>query len=352
MGMRSLSHWTTGEHRSRKALRATRTGYLTKWARVAGAAVPHTRLLCKEIQSYLQTANRRVPSFIRRVLATKKLLVELNVNIMLSEVVVFHFSMKFLCCHGLETSSSCLWVSSESTPLRLLQRSRWQTTVVRTGMIMVEIVRSGHIRVLPWWQKSMGHVHKFTGIGEREIKDSSQIWNLNKTADSGVLYWVRKEWERRRFEGMEIKCSVLDMSHSRSLLDVSGEMLGKQSWIPERGQGFIFFKLFFWKGIYFFTYSKSPTYEPSSCKLSKMQMCPCIPALVLNYCTFQGTVLCKIKKLKDYFQKYLRVLSRSVVSDSLRPYDYSPPGSSVHGDSPGKNTGVGFHALLQGISPT
>ena len=30
----------------------------------------------------------------------------------------------------------------------------------------------------------------------------------------------------------------------------------------------------------------------------------------------------------------------------------SPPGSSVHGDSPGKNTGVGCHALLQGIVPT
>ena len=29
--------------------------------------------------------------------------------------------------------------------------------------------------------------------------------------------------------------------------------------------------------------------------------------------------------------------------------DYSPLGSSVHGDSPGKNTGVGCHALLQGI---
>ena len=29
--------------------------------------------------------------------------------------------------------------------------------------------------------------------------------------------------------------------------------------------------------------------------------------------------------------------------------DYSPPGSSVHEDSPVKNTGVGFHALLQGI---
>ena len=32
--------------------------------------------------------------------------------------------------------------------------------------------------------------------------------------------------------------------------------------------------------------------------------------------------------------------------------DYSPPGSSVHADSPGKNTGVGCHALLQGIFPT
>ena len=32
--------------------------------------------------------------------------------------------------------------------------------------------------------------------------------------------------------------------------------------------------------------------------------------------------------------------------------DCSPPGSSVHGDSPGKSTGVGCRALLQGIFPT
>ena len=32
--------------------------------------------------------------------------------------------------------------------------------------------------------------------------------------------------------------------------------------------------------------------------------------------------------------------------------DSSPLGSSVHGISPGKNTGVGCHALLQGIFPT
>ena len=34
------------------------------------------------------------------------------------------------------------------------------------------------------------------------------------------------------------------------------------------------------------------------------------------------------------------------------PMDCNPPGPSVHGDSPGKNTGIGCHALLQGIFPT
>ena len=32
--------------------------------------------------------------------------------------------------------------------------------------------------------------------------------------------------------------------------------------------------------------------------------------------------------------------------------DSNLPGSSVHGDSPGKNIGVGCHALLQGTFPT
>ena len=34
------------------------------------------------------------------------------------------------------------------------------------------------------------------------------------------------------------------------------------------------------------------------------------------------------------------------------PMDHGLPGSSVYGDSPVKNTGVGCHALLQGIFPT
>ena len=40
---------------------------------------------------------------------------------------------------------------------------------------------------------------------------------------------------------------------------------------------------------------------------------------------------------------------RSVVCD---PTDWSPPGFSVHGIFPGKNTGMGCHSLLQAIFPT
>ena len=53
------------------------------------------------------------------------------------------------------------------------------------------------------------------------------------------------------------------------------------------------------------------------------------------------------------------VFCRSVLSDSLRLHGLCPSAhvissrhSSIHGNSPGKNTAVGSHALLQGIFPT
>ena len=45
----------------------------------------------------------------------------------------------------------------------------------------------------------------------------------------------------------------------------------------------------------------------------------------------------------DHAQLYLTLFD---------PMDYNLPGSSVYGDSPGKNTGMGCNALLQGIFPT
>ena len=43
-------------------------------------------------------------------------------------------------------------------------------------------------------------------------------------------------------------------------------------------------------------------------------------------------------------------LSLSHVPILCNLMDSNPPESSIHGDSPGKNTGVGCHALLQGSS--
>ena len=45
-------------------------------------------------------------------------------------------------------------------------------------------------------------------------------------------------------------------------------------------------------------------------------------------------------------------VSRSIVSDSLRPHGLSPARLLCPWNSPGKNTGVGCHSLLQGIFPT
>ena len=39
------------------------------------------------------------------------------------------------------------------------------------------------------------------------------------------------------------------------------------------------------------------------------------------------------------------------MADSLQRYGCSPPGSYVCVESPGRNTGVGYHALFQGIFP-
>ena len=67
-----------------------------------------------------------------------------------------------------------------------------------------------------------------------------------------------------------------------------------------------------------------------------------------------------IEKWNSHMKKYdtgrptlcCAVLSLLVMPNSLRSHGLQFTGSSVHGDSPGKNTGVGCRALLQGIFPT
>ena len=73
-----------------------------------------------------------------------------------------------------------------------------------------------------------------------------------------------------------------------------------------------------------------------------MPVCARVRVYLHVSCVWMGAVLCAV----------LSPVLCSVAPDSWRPMDCSPSGSSVHGDSPGENTGVGYHALLQGIFPT
>ena len=71
-----------------------------------------------------------------------------------------------------------------------------------------------------------------------------------------------------------------------------------------------------------------PGIEPRPPELGTLSLSPCT--------TREAPVLCLVAQ------------SCVTFCDSM---DCSPPGSCVHGDSPGKNTGMGCHALLQGIFP-
>ena len=57
-----------------------------------------------------------------------------------------------------------------------------------------------------------------------------------------------------------------------------------------------------------------------------------------------------IKKMQ-YIDRCVLCLVAQSCPTLCNPMDCSLPGSFVHEDSPGKNTGVGCHALLQGIFP-
>ena len=65
-------------------------------------------------------------------------------------------------------------------------------------------------------------------------------------------------------------------------------------------------------------------------------------------------ILSEVSQRQIYDKVYTCMCVKSLQSclTLCDPTDCSPPGSSVHGDSPGKNTGVYFHALLQRIIPT
>ena len=66
------------------------------------------------------------------------------------------------------------------------------------------------------------------------------------------------------------------------------------------------------------------------------------------YVTSMCVFLSKKKKIECLYRQNKVLVTQSCLT-LCNPKDYSPPGSSVHGDSPGNNTGVGRHSIFQGI---
>ena len=85
-----------------------------------------------------------------------------------------------------------------------------------------------------------------------------------------------------------------------------------------------------------------------------MYVCVCVSVYMLVY-----LCICLCMYLCAHFLVYVCIcvcVCVCFVAQSCLtlcdPMDCSPPGSSVDGDSPGKNTVVGCHALLQGNLPS
>ena len=77
-----------------------------------------------------------------------------------------------------------------------------------------------------------------------------------------------------------------------------------------------------------------------------------VTTLLIGYTLIQN--ISGVKKYKES-KSTIDMLVYSVAKSCLTlcdPIDCSLPGSSVHGDSLGKNTGVSCHFLLQGLFPT
>ena len=78
------------------------------------------------------------------------------------------------------------------------------------------------------------------------------------------------------------------------------------------------------------------------------------PVFSFLFFIFESLLLsASLIKLLAHSKPLPPMLSRCTPSQLFEtPMDYSPPGSSVHGIFPGKNTGMDCHAPLQRIFPT
>ena len=103
----------------------------------------------------------------------------------------------------------------------------------------------------------------------------------------------------------------------------------------------VIFKIFVWCNVI-----EAILMENAKCWLKKSYFCLKMGLFIAQFWSRHEDNRYSIPKWVVWYT----VLSGSVMPDSLWPHGLYPPGSSVHVDSPGKNTAVGCHATLRGFS--
>ena len=90
---------------------------------------------------------------------------------------------------------------------------------------------------------------------------------------------------------------------------------------------------------------------PLDCEIFAPVLCPWLYSSVSWFIIYESlNKICIL--LGVYTLHAVLCLVAQLCLTLCNPMDCNLPGSSVYGDSPGKNTGVGCHACFQGIFPT
>ena len=100
----------------------------------------------------------------------------------------------------------------------------------------------------------------------------------------------------------------------------------------------VIFKIFVWCNVI-----EAILMENAKCWLKKSYFCLKMGLFIAQFWSRHEDNRYSIPKWVVWYT----VLSGSVMPDSLWPHGLCPPGSSVHVDSPGKNTAVDCHVLFQ-----
>ena len=145
-----------------------------------------------------------------------------------------------------------------------------------------------------------------------------------------------------------MKCSLGISNYLEEISSLSHSIVSLYFFalIPE--EGFLSFLAILWNSAYKWVYLYFSPLLFTSLLFTAIWKASSESHFAFLHFFFLGMVLIPVSC--TMLQTSVHSSSVAIVMSICDSMDCSPPGSSLHGDSPGKNTGVDCHALLQGIS--